>query len=285
MYSGGLDSRLIVKIMKQKGYEILGVCFNLPFSPDAKEKAKQYFEENNSELKIMDCTKGELLKEYLGVIKNYKHKTGAGVNPCIDCKVFMFKKAKEIADKLGIEIIVTGEVLGERPMSQMLKGLRTIEEEAGLKGRIFRPLSAKVLDDVKGINKEEYYDIQGRQRDPQMKLAKDFNITYPTPSGGCRLCEPALKKRLNFLFENNLITDDSLPLVNIGRHFTKNGAWIIVGRDERESTIIESFNPHIDSDIGTPAIYYNKEEAKEFALKLQKAYKEKKPESFEEYKL
>ena len=285
MYSGGLDSRLVVKIMKEKGYEILGVSFNLPFSPDGKEKAKQYFKENNSELKIMDCTKGELLKEYLEIIKNYKHKTGAGVNPCIDCKVYMFSKAKEIADSLGINLIVSGEVLGERPMSQMLKGLRTIEEESGLSGRIFRPLSAKLLDDVKGIKKEEYYDIQGRQRDPQMKLAKEFNITYPTPAGGCRLCEPALKKRLNFLFENNLITDKSLPLVNTGRHFTMNGAWVIVGRDERESTIIEGFNPHIDSDIGTPAIYYSKEEAKEFALKLQKAYKEKKPESFEEFKL
>jgi hypothetical protein len=271
--------------MQEKGYKILGLYFKLPFSPDVEEKSKKYFLENKAELKVLDYTKGDLLQEYLERIKSHKFKVGTGVNPCLDCKIFMFKKAKEIADYLKIKLIVSGEVLGERPMSQMLNGLKTIEEESELKGRIFRPLSAKLLDDVEEINKNEFYEIKGRQRIEQMKLAKKFNINYPSPAGGCRLCEVYLKNRFKFLFKENLINEKTLPLVKIGRHFNINNIWFIVGKDEKESTLIEEFNNHLDSDIKTPAVYYNKKEGKETAIKLQKAYKEKNPKLFEEYKL
>ncbi len=285
MFSNGLDSRLALKIMLEKGYSVTGLYVKLPFSNDAEKQSEEFFKENNSKLKVLDYTRGNKLKEYLNIINKHKFPLGAGVNPCLDCKIFMFKRAKEIADKLKINIIVSGDVLYERPMSQMPKGLKTIEEESGLKNRVFRPLSAKLLDKVENVDKEEYFEIKGRQRKEQMKLAEKFKISYPTPAGGCRLCEPSLRKRLKFLLKNDLIDEKTLLLINLGRHFEINKMWFVVAKNEEESEEIEKFSNSIESNIKTPAVYYNKKEGKETALSLQKAYKEKNPQQFEEYRL
>ncbi|GAI88382.1 unnamed protein product, partial [marine sediment metagenome] len=117
-----------------------------------------------------------LLQEYLKVIKEAKHGRGAGINPCIDCRIFMLKKAKKFADEQKIKFIATGEVIGQRPMSQQKKQIAIIEKESGLKGRIIRPLI-------------DFHNIQGRSRKPQIALAKKFKIKYPHPAGGCLLCE------------------------------------------------------------------------------------------------
>lgn len=241
MYSGGLDSRLAVKIMQEQGLEIIALFFKLPFGC-SEEKSLEFLE---IKPKIIDCTKGNLLKEYLKVIKNPKHKRGSGINPCIDCKIFMFKKAKEFADKNNIETIVSGDVLGERPMSQMRKSLKIIEQESGLKGRLLRPLSAKLLEETfsekKGyVNREKLYLIQGRQRKKQMELAKKFGIEYPTPGGGCLLCEKALSNRFLILLKRNL-THNQIKLLGVGRHFIIEGKWIILGRDHQENKIIENY--------------------------------------------
>jgi len=119
------------------------------------------------------------------MIKNPKYKRGAGLNPCIDCKIFMFKKVKKVADEKGINLIVSGEVLNERPLSQTKRNMEIIEEESKLKNRILRPLT-------------DIYEIQGRQRKKQIALAKKFEIAYPSPSGGCLLCEKELKKDLKY---------------------------------------------------------------------------------------
>jgi hypothetical protein len=226
MLSGGLDSRLALKIMQEKGFEVLSLFFKLPFGTGCCDEncSFNFSQLHGARLKIFDCTKGELLQEYLDVIKKAQHGTGAGVNPCIDCRIFMLKKAKEFADKKGIKIIVTGEVLNERPMSQTGKAMKIVEEESGLGDRLVRPLCE--------------LGIQGRSRQKQIALAKKFKITYPNPAGGCLLCEKFLKKRFNFILERG-INEIEIKLIGIGRHFVIDNTWIILGKDKKENEIIE----------------------------------------------
>lgn len=245
MFSGGLDSRLALKLMQEQGFEIIALFFKLPFGTGCCNEgcAFNFSQLQRVKLKIFDCTKGRLLKEYVKVIKKAVHGTGAGMNPCIDCRIFMLKKAKKFADKNKIDLIVTGEVLGERPMSQMKKSMDLVEEESGLKGRLLRPLSAKLLPETdmeqKGlVDREKLLDIHGRRRERQIKLAKKFRIKYPHPAGGCLLCEKELKKRLRYLLKRG-IDEDEVKLIGIGRHFVINKYWIVLGRNENENKIIE----------------------------------------------
>ena len=228
MFSGGLDSRLAIKIMQEKGFDILAVFFKLPFGTGCcSESCSFNFSQlQGIKLKIFDCTKGKLLEEYLEVIKKAKHGRGAGVNPCIDCRIFMLKEAKKFADKEKVKFIVTGEVTGQRPMSQQKKQIFIIEKETNLEGRIIRPLI-------------DFYNMQGRSRKPQIALAKKFKIKYPHPAGGCLLCEKGLKKRLEILLKRGL-DEEEINLVNVGRHFMFGKNWIVLGRDEKENKIIEA---------------------------------------------
>jgi len=227
MFSGGLDSRLAIKIMQKKGFEVLAVFFKLPFGTGCCSEgcSFNFSQLQGIKLKVFDCTKGKLLKEYLEVIKKAKHGKGAGVNPCIDCRIFMLKKVKKFADEQKIESIVTGEVTGQRPMSQQKKQIGVIEKESELEGRIIRPLI-------------DFHKIQGRSRKPQIALAKKFKIKYPSPAGGCLLCEKALKKRLETLLKRGL-NEEEINLVGIGRHFMFGKIWVVIGRDEKENKIIE----------------------------------------------
>src|SRR6056297_748070 len=148
MFSGGLDSRLVIKIMQEQGFNVLALHFKLPFGGGCgclEKEIKEFTKTHETKLKTIDCTKGKYLKEYLEILKHPKYGRGKGVNPCIDCRAFMLKKAKKIADKKNIKLIVTGEVLGERPMSQMKKSMEIVETESNLNGRILRPLSSLAL--------------------------------------------------------------------------------------------------------------------------------------------
>jgi len=242
LFSGGLDSRLAIKIMQEKGFDVLAVFFKLPFGCSCFSDVEKFLKQNKVKLKLFDCTKGKLLQEYLQVVKKAKHGTGAGVNPCIDCKIFMLKKSKEFADKEKISFIVTGEVVGQRPMSQQKRQMQVIEKEAGLKGRIIRPLI-------------DFYNFQGRSRKPQMALAKKFKIKYPNPAGGCLLCEKALKNRLETLLNRGL-SEDEISLVGIGRHFMFGKNWVVLGRDEKENKILESSKAGkvIEPDYPAPSV-------------------------------
>lgn len=243
MFSGGLDSRLAIKIMQKKGFEVLGVFFKLPFGTGCCNEgcSFSFSQLQGIKLKIFDCTKGKFLREYLEVIKKAEHGRGAGVNPCIDCRIFMLKKVKKFADEQKIKFIVTGEVTGQRPMSQQRKQIGIIEKEAGLKGRIIRPLI-------------DFYNFQGRSRKPQIVLAKKFKIKYPHPAGGCLLCEKALKNRLETLLKRGM-SEEEISLVGIGRHFIFGSNWIILGRDERENKIIEASKAGkiIEPDYSAPS--------------------------------
>ena len=301
LFSGGLDSRLAVKIMQEKGFEVVAVFFKLPFVREKISNIEKFCKENGVKLEIVDCTKEKLLQEYIDIIKKPCFSRGKGFNPCIDCKIFIFNKTKKIADKKGIELIVTGDVIDERPLSQTKKAINKIEEKSEVKGRIFRPLSAKIFEPVdlekKGfLNSEDFYEISGRKRDKQIELAKDFGIDYPNPSGGCLLCEPQLKNRFKKIFKKNL-DEKKVKLLNLGRHFIVDGFWIILGRDEKENNILEKVMDEekeklIIPDYPAPyAVIFgdHSEEIKEKVLELMKAYSKKgsikERNYWEEYKI
>ena len=279
LYSGGLDSRLVIRILQEQNFKITALYFALPFGCSCPNPKYDFdFNKPNQEevkLEILDVNKSPLLEEYLEIIKNPQYGTGTGINPCKDCKIFMFKKAHEYAKEHGIELIATGEVVGQRPMSQITSAMKTIDEQ--LDFEILRPLCAKNLKETSCeksglVDREKLFDISGRGRKVQMELAEKYKIKYPTPGGGCFLCEKAPAFRLKHLLKNNLITQETLPLATIGRHFYINGTWLVVARDEKESQIITSFKNHIPDDFGKPSIYYSNSEQKDEALKLQKAY-------------
>jgi asparagine synthetase B (glutamine-hydrolysing) len=249
LFSGGLDSRLAVKIMQEQGFEVLAVYFKLPFGCSYEKDVDEFVKENKIELKIFDCTSGKLLQEYLECLRNQKYGIGVGVNPCKDCKIFMFKKVRKFAEQKGIELIVSGEVVGERPMSQMKNAMELIEDKSGLKGRLLRPLSAKLLEEAGAekkdlVNRDELYNISGRKRDKQIELAKKFGIKFPHPSGGCLLCEKAFKDRFNFLLERGM-NEHEIKLINFGRHFLIDDGWVILGRDKKENEKLKEISKNV----------------------------------------
>lgn len=280
MFSGGLDSRLAIKIMQEQEFEVLAIFFNLPFGTGCCNIgcSFNFSQIQGINLKIFDCTKGKLFKEYLETIKSAEHGRGVGLNSCIDCRIFMLKKAKEFADKNHIELIVTGEVLGERPMSQMKKSMKIIEEETGLKGRLLRPLSAKLLAETnaekKGVvDRNKLYNIYGRRRENQIVLAKKFNISYPLPAGGCLLCERLYCEKLKKILNKKSLNYNDIELLKIGRHFE--ASRIILGRDKKENDLLEKQKgiKVIPKQIGPTALIKNKkyqEKAKELIQKYSK---------------
>ena len=259
LFSGGLDSRLVVKIMQERGFEVIALYFNLPFGCGCCNFGCNFnfTQMSGVKFKIMDCTKEKLLKDYLKILKKGKHGRGAGFNPCIDCKIFMFKEAKKFADEKKIKVIASGEVLGQRPMSQMPRAMKIIDKEIGFE--LTRPLIE--------------LGISGRNRKKQIELAKKYKIKYPTPAGGCLLCEKELKNRFKVLLNENLINEKTLKLVNIGRHFFIKDVWFVVARNKEEGKIIEEFkNNFVEGVVGKPSVYFLKKKGEKFARELQEDF-------------
>jgi len=244
LLSGGLDSTLAVKLLLDQGIEIIAfnmitlfcTCTRKGCKHEAGKVAKQF----GVPVKIIAV--GE---EYIEMIKHPKHGYGSNMNPCIDCRIFMFKKAKAYMEDVGAQFIFTGEVLGQRPMSQHLKAMNIIEKEADLKGLILRPLSAKLLpptipEEKKWVDREKLLDIQGRRRLPQIELAKTLGVVdYPCPGGGCRLTDPQFAKRLRESFDHKEDTIRDIQLLKYGRHIRlASGAKAIVGRNEEENKVL-----------------------------------------------
>ena len=240
LFSGGLDSILAVRLLLSQGIDVEAVNFVSAFTSCAKdnsgvaEAAKQL----GVPLKVV-----ELGDEYLKIIRKPKHGYGKNMNPCIDCRIYILKKAKKIAEEIGADFIFTGEVLGERPMSQHFNALIVVEEESELKGKILRPLSAKLLPETiierKGlVNRKKLLGIRGRSRKPQLKLAEEFNIkSYPSPAGGCLLTCKEYADKLKDLFKHRKrCSMADAALLKVGRHFRLGKNKIIVGRNEAENT-------------------------------------------------
>jgi len=269
LYSGGLDSKLALKLLQEQNLDIEAVFFLLPFSKQKIPLIKK------TKLHVIDCTKPPFLQQYLKIIQNPKHGYGTSLNPCRDCKIFLLKHAKKLAKKINANIIATGEVLSQRPMSQLKHQLELIEKQAGLKNKILRPLSAKLLpltiyEKKELINRNKLLDIKGRNRKTQIQLAKKYNIKYPSPGGGCLLCEKQYTPKLKDLFKNkylNKIKPQDIQLLNIRRHF-RSGGKIILGKDHKENQKLEKLNKILKYNIlipttpGPTALFSNKADLK-----------------------
>jgi len=241
LFSGGLDSILAVKLIQEQGVKVKGVNFKTPFF--GLDEAFVIAKDLNINLEIIDITK-ELLK----ILKKPKYGFGKNMNPCIDCHALMFKKAGEYMDKIGASFILSGEVLGERPMSQNRSSLNIIERESGFEGRILRPLSALLLTETipekEGlVDRNKLLDISGRSRKRQMELAAKMGIKdYPSPAGGCKLTEPAFSKRLRDLFTQSSFSTEEVELLKLGRHFRlSKDIKLVVGRNKEENEQLQNF--------------------------------------------
>jgi len=232
LMSGGLDSMLALKIMEENNVKAVPVCFkSFFFSSEQAEKSAKIL---GVKLRIVDIG-----KEHLKMVKNPKNGRGKGFNPCIDCHLLMIKIAGKIMKKEGFDFLVTGEVLGQRPMSQNFNTLQKIDKASGLLGLVVRPLSAKLLPitipEEKGmINK--LYSISGRSRAKQMELARKFKIKeYPSPGGGCILTDINYSTNLNKLLKTKPnFSDNDSNILKMGRVFWEKDILIIVARNEKE---------------------------------------------------
>jgi len=241
LFSGGLDSILAVKLIQEQGIEVKGVNFKTPFF--GLDKTFLAAKSLDMDLEIIDIT-----KEHLEILKKPKHGYGKNMNPCIDCHALMFKKAGEYMTKIGASFILSGEVLGERPMSQNRNSLSIIERESGFEGRILRPLSALLLAETipeeEGlVDRNKLLNISGRSRKRQMELAVKMGIEdYPSPAGGCKLTEPAFSKRLRDLFTQGVFSLEDIELLKLGRHFRlSTNIKLVVGRNKEENEKIKEF--------------------------------------------
>lgn len=243
LLSGGLDSILAARLILEQGIRLEAVNFLTVFcNCTARGKtclaSKSAADQLGIKLKVF-----EISKEYFPIVKKPKYGYGRNMNPCLDCRIFMFKKAGEYMRASGASFLVTGEVLGERPMSQRMDAMRTIERDAGLKGLILRPLSAGLLEpsipEKQGlVDREKLLSIKGRSRKPQIQLASELGINdYPCPAGGCLLTDPGFASRIRDLMKHKTdFTLKDVQFLKTGRHFrlapeTK----LIVGRNEDEN--------------------------------------------------
>jgi len=249
LFSGGLDSILAAKILMEQGIKITALNFkSYFFGPEIAEKSAK---EIGLKLKVIDFS-----KEHLKMVKSPKYGYGSSMNPCIDCHILMLKKAKEIMKKEKFDFVTTGEVLGERPMSQNRKTLELIEKESSLKGYLLRPLSAKKLEETipekkKKISRQKLLNISGRFRKRQIELAQKWGIKeYPSPAGGCLLTDLEFGKRLKQLFEKYpKCEENDIEFLKLGRHFWDEAGGqikIIVGRNHEENLRIKKLAKKTD---------------------------------------
>jgi tRNA U34 2-thiouridine synthase MnmA/TrmU len=259
LLSGGLDSILATELVRRQGIEVIAFNLKTPFGipkKDSKSEAQQAAERLKIPLVVKNVD-----KEYIKMLRNPKHGYGKNINPCVDCKIFILKQAKKYAKEIGADFLFTGEVLGERPMSQHGPALKIIAEEAGLEGKLLRPLSAKLLPETEAekrglIDRSKLLSIQGRGRKPQLELAKEYGITvFPSPAGGCLLtCEEYAKKLRDLLEHKKRVSVADVALLRIGRHFRVGKNKILVGRNQAENNFLVVNRANTDYYFELPTI-------------------------------
>ena len=261
LLSGGLDSTVATKLLQKQGIEVVGVNFSTGFCVSDHQRAIRKKSHSEKKLRHEALRAGadldvpveivDISKKYFNdVVLNPKYGYGAGMNPCLDCRIYMLKKAKRMMNKVGAQFVFTGEVLGQRPMSQYRRALDIIAKESGLDDRLLRPLSAlklpKTLPEKMGwLDRKSLRGIQGRSRLAQIKLANTLGVVdFPQPAGGCcYLPDPNFATKLRDLLKHQKrISKKDLILLKLGRHFRISpNIKIIVGRDEAENAFLERF--------------------------------------------
>ena len=242
LISGGLDSALAARVMLEQGIKVSGLYLSLSWGCCDKQKAVAAAQQLSVPLMVLSV--GEA---YLEVIRKPKYGYGAGMNPCVDCRIYMFRLAKCYMEEIGAGFVVTGEVLGQRPMSQRRRPLDLIEAESGLEGLLLRPLSAHLLDptlpELLGVvDRSRLLRVSGRSRHEQLVLAREWGMTeYSQAAGGCQLTDEHFAKKAKDLFahEERPTTKD-MELLTLGRHFRLGPMTkVIIGRNELENLLLE----------------------------------------------
>ena len=226
---------LAVQFMKKLGYEVLPIFFETPFF--TAEKALISAKEIGVELIVHDIT-----RQHLEMLKHPRYGFGKYMNPCIDCHGLMFETAGKMMPEYNVDFLISGEVLGQRPMSQRKDALNSVGKLSKVKDLLIRPLSQKLLADTlpireNWVKKEEMLDIQGRSRQRQIEMAKEFGIKhFQNPGGGCLLTDRGFSNRLKDLMDFDMFELDFIKFLKIGRHFRlSKDVKLIVGRNKQDN--------------------------------------------------
>jgi tRNA-specific 2-thiouridylase len=251
LLSGGLDSTLAARILHDQGIDLHAIHFTSPFCTcDHKAggngscRSQAQIVATRMGIPIRTVSKGE---EYLEIVKSPLHGRGSAMNPCIDCRIFTLRKARSFMAEIGASFLVTGEVLGQRPMSQRDDALRRIEKCSGCEGLVLRPLSARHLPPTvperEGwVDREKLLAITGRSRKEQIRMAAELRIgDYPCPAGGCLLTDRGFAVKVRDLLRNDPgFGMYDVALLKVGRHFRVDGIKAIVGKSEAENRRLEA---------------------------------------------
>jgi tRNA U34 2-thiouridine synthase MnmA/TrmU len=247
LLSGGLDSTLAARMLQEQGIELHAIHFTSPFctcSGNGGCRSQANIVAERMGIPIRTVSKGE---EYLEIVKSPRHGRGSAMNPCIDCRIFTLRKARSFMEEIGASFLVTGEVVGQRPMSQRDDALRSIERHSGCSGLVLRPLSARhlppTLPEREGwVDRERFLAITGRSRKEQIRLASSFGIgDYPCPAGGCLLTDRGFSAKVRDLIENEPgFRMHDVHLLKAGRHFRVRGIRAIVAKSEEENRRLEA---------------------------------------------
>ena len=260
LFSGGLDSICATRVVMAQNIEVIGLKFITPFfGYEILENPELYRSEIMAKYGI-EVRPVDVSDDYLKLLRNPSHGFGKYFNPCIDCKIFMLERAVEMMDELGASFIITGEVLGQRPMSQRRDTLNVIERDSRTRGLLLRPLSARLMNETAAekegaVDRQQLLDFSGRGRSRQIALARSMGITdFPAPAGGCILADPILSKRIALIYSGDFVVGrkqmnvTDIRLMLIGRQYRlPGGGWLILGRDEGENNRIDKLRE--DGDI------------------------------------
>jgi tRNA U34 2-thiouridine synthase MnmA/TrmU len=248
LFSGGLDSILATRVVMEQGIEVIAVKFVSPFFHydilgDIDGYVRQVHEKYGITVLVEDISEG-----YLRMLRNPAYGYGKNFNPCIDCKIFMVNRAKEMLAERGASFLISGEVLGQRPMSQRRDTLNVISRDSDSRSLLLRPLCAKLLSptlaETEGwVDREKLLDFSGRGRSQQIALAGAYGITeFPAPAGGCTLADPILSRRIRNFYDDTFVvkyadmTVTDVLLLLVGRQFMlPGGGWLMLGRDVRDN--------------------------------------------------
>ncbi len=246
LFSGGLDSMIAVKLMREQDIEVVALFIDIGFgsSNDKRALLESRAKMVGAEFELVNA-RDQFIQD---ILFNPKYGYGKNFNPCIDCHANMFRIAKALMSKYGASFVISGEVLGQRPMSQRSEALKNVlklakDEEEGL---ILRPMSAKLMDPTKPeiegwVDRERLLAIEGRSREIQLQLAEDYGFEeFESPGGGCLLTESAFASKIQDILDHDKFTIDDIDLLKAGRHLRlPDGAKLVIGRDQVDNEKLE----------------------------------------------